>query len=247
MGFPGGAGGKEPACQCRRCKRLRFDPWVGKIPWGRAWQPTLVFLCGESQGQRSLAGYSPWGRRRVRHNSVTKQQWDPIRIVMLHPLIDNSKALNVWASARPSPAVAQSFWGCTYCPTFLFSLIFIYFYSALLYHSQYSFGSFYLEKSDIKNRTLNCCCLVAQSCLFATSWTAARQASLSFTISRSSLKQVHLSRRCHPTISSFVVPFSCLPSFPASGSFPMSQLFASGGQSTGASAPASVLPVNTQD
>ena len=38
-----------------------FDPWVGKIPWRRKWQPTPVFLLGESYGQRSLAGYSPWG------------------------------------------------------------------------------------------------------------------------------------------------------------------------------------------
>ena len=42
-------------------KRYRFHPWVGKIPWRRAWQPTPVFLPGESHGQRSLAGYSPWG------------------------------------------------------------------------------------------------------------------------------------------------------------------------------------------
>ena len=40
-----------------------FDPWVGKISWRRAWQPTPVFLPGESHGQKSLAGYSPWGRR----------------------------------------------------------------------------------------------------------------------------------------------------------------------------------------
>ena len=57
-----------------------------------------------------------------------------------------------------------------------------------------------------------------------------------------------LSRWCHPTISSSVVPFSSCPqSFPASGSFPMSQLFASGGQSIGVSASTSVLPMNTQD
>ena len=57
-----------------------------------------------------------------------------------------------------------------------------------------------------------------------------------------------LSRWCHPTILSSVVPFSsCLQSFPASGSFPMSQFFASGGQSIGASASASVLPMNIQD
>ena len=56
------------------------------------------------------------------------------------------------------------------------------------------------------------------------------------------------SRWCHPTISSSVVPFSSCPqSFPASGSFPMSQLFASDGQSIGVSASTSVLPVNTQD
>ena len=45
--FPGGTCGKEPTCQCRRHKRHRFDPWVGKIPWRRAWQPTPVFLAGE--------------------------------------------------------------------------------------------------------------------------------------------------------------------------------------------------------
>ena len=56
-----------------------------------------------------------------------------------------------------------------------------------------------------------------------------------------------LSQWCHPTISSSVVPFSsCLQSFPASGSFPMSWLFTSGGQSIGASASASVLPMNIQ-
>ena len=44
-------------------KRCGFDPWVRKIPWKRAWQPTAVFLPGKSHGQRSLAGYSPWGRK----------------------------------------------------------------------------------------------------------------------------------------------------------------------------------------
>ena len=58
-GFPGGANGKEPYCQCRRYERCRFDPWVRKIPWRRAWQPTPVFLSGESHGQRSLAGSGP--------------------------------------------------------------------------------------------------------------------------------------------------------------------------------------------
>ena len=56
-----GGNNKEPACQCRRHKRCGFDPWVGKIPWRRAWQPTPVFLPAEFYEQRSLAGYGPWG------------------------------------------------------------------------------------------------------------------------------------------------------------------------------------------
>ena len=84
--------------------------------------------------------------------------------------------------------------------------------------------------------------------LFATPWTAARQASLSITNSWSLLKPCPLSQWCHPTISSSVAPFSfCLQSFPASRSFPMSQFFASGDQSIGASASVSVLPMNIRD
>ena len=60
-GFPGSTNSKEPACQCRRSKRRGFDPWAWRIPWRRAWQPTPVFLPGESHGQRSLAGCSPEG------------------------------------------------------------------------------------------------------------------------------------------------------------------------------------------
>ena len=55
-----GASGKEPAYQCWR---QRFHPWVGKIPWRRAWQPIPVFLPGESHGQRSLVGYGPQGHK----------------------------------------------------------------------------------------------------------------------------------------------------------------------------------------
>ena len=51
--------------QGRRCKRCSFSPWVGKIPWRRKWHPTPVLLPGESHGQRSLAGYSPWGRKEL--------------------------------------------------------------------------------------------------------------------------------------------------------------------------------------
>ena len=60
LGLPRWLSGKESACQCRRRRRYRFDPWVGKIVWRRKWQPAPVFLPGKSHGQRSLAGYSPW-------------------------------------------------------------------------------------------------------------------------------------------------------------------------------------------
>ena len=60
--FPGGSGGKDSTCQCRR---PRFDSWVGKIRWRRKWQSTPVVLPGKSHGQRSLVGYSPWGRKEL--------------------------------------------------------------------------------------------------------------------------------------------------------------------------------------
>ena len=66
-----GARGQEHSCQCRRLKGCRFDPWVGKIPWKRAWQPTLVFLPGESHGQRSLVGYHSWSLKESDMTEVT--------------------------------------------------------------------------------------------------------------------------------------------------------------------------------
>ena len=81
-----------------------------------------------------------------------------------------------------------------------------------------------------------------------TPWTAAHQASLSITNSRSLLKLMSIESVMPTNHLILVIPFSsCLQSFPASGSFQMSQFFASGGQSTGVSASASVLPVNIQD
>ena len=76
MGFPDGASGKESACQCRRQKRLTFDPWAGNIPWSRKWQPTPEFLPENFHGQRSLVGYSLWGFRRARHNWAHAHIWE---------------------------------------------------------------------------------------------------------------------------------------------------------------------------
>ena len=61
IGFPTWLSGKESPCQCRRGRRLRFNPRVRKIHWRRKWHSTPVFLPGKSHGQRSLVGYSPWG------------------------------------------------------------------------------------------------------------------------------------------------------------------------------------------
>ena len=61
MGFPSGSDGKESACNAGDLSLIPgFDSWVGKNLWRRKWQPTPVLLPGESHGQRSLVGYSPW-------------------------------------------------------------------------------------------------------------------------------------------------------------------------------------------
>ena len=89
---------------------------------------------------------------------------------------------------------------------------------------------------------------VAQSCLFVIPRTAACQASLFIINPQDCSNSCPLSQWCHPTISSSIIPFSsCLQSFPGSGFFPMSHCFTSGGQSNGALASASALPMNIQD
>ena len=76
MGIPGGSVVKN-LLQCGRHRRRGFHPWVGKIPWRRAWQPTPVFLPGEAHGQRSLAGYIPqcMGSQRVGQTEVAEREY----------------------------------------------------------------------------------------------------------------------------------------------------------------------------
>ena len=74
--YPGGTSGKQSACQSRRHKRHGFNPWVGKMPWRRKWQPAPVFLPGESHGHRrpgfpSWVGKIPWRRK-----------WQPIPVLL---------------------------------------------------------------------------------------------------------------------------------------------------------------------
>ena len=110
--------------------------------------------------------------------------------------------------------------------------------------SLWSIEEFVLAMHLLREYTLSSVQSLSRVRLFATPWIAARQASLSITNSRSSLR---LSRWCHPAISSSVVPFSSCPqSSPASGSFQMSLVFTLIGQSIGVSA-STIFPMNTQD
>ena len=103
-----------------------------------------------------------------------------------------------------------------------------------------------LPPSPSEHLTTCCCSSLSRVQLFATPWTAARIPCPSL-FPRVCSDSCPLNLWCHPTISSSVVPFSsCLQSFPASGSFPVSWLFPSGGWSIGASASASVHPMNSQ-
>ena len=70
---------KNPPTSAGRPKRHRFDPWIRKIPWRRAWQPTPVFLPGESHGQKSLAGYSPWGHKELDMTEATARKQSSVK------------------------------------------------------------------------------------------------------------------------------------------------------------------------
>ena len=85
-GLPSDSQTVESACQCRR---HGFDPWVGKTPWRRKWQPTPVFLSGRSHGQRSLLSCSPWGHKRVGHDLATEEgKWQPSPVFCLGEPMD---------------------------------------------------------------------------------------------------------------------------------------------------------------
>ena len=90
LGFSGGASGKEPTCQSRRHKRCGFSPWIGKIPWRRAWQSTPVFMPGESQGQRSL---SPWGSKESDMTEATSDTFTQLdlQIIILREINQKKK------------------------------------------------------------------------------------------------------------------------------------------------------------
>ena len=80
--FPRWCSGKEYACQCRRSKRFRFNPWVRKILCSRKWQPTPVFLPWKFHGQRSLVGYSTWGCKVLDMTETARTASDKCEILL---------------------------------------------------------------------------------------------------------------------------------------------------------------------
>ena len=88
-GFPSG---KEPACRYRRQKRCAFYAWIMTILRRRKWQITPVFLPGESHGQRSLVGYSPWG-----HKELDTTEWLTLSCIILkHTKYNNKTEILLW-------------------------------------------------------------------------------------------------------------------------------------------------------
>ena len=123
-GFPSGSSDKESTCQCRRLKRCEFNPWVGKIPWRRAWQPTPVVLLGESHEQRSLVGYSPWGCKEL---GMAEHTYDLRHVLTYQSLrIKNKNAKST--KLQSFSKVTQVCWSCHHCNIsshFLYSFHFL--------------------------------------------------------------------------------------------------------------------------
>ena len=110
-----------------QCRKPGFDPWVGKIPWRRGWLPTPVFLPGESHGQRSLVGYSPWGRKesdmterldreRVRNGNEILPRCAPILFVLERVCLGPRGRASFWSMKKDSPGVGWDLWWCLPCP-----------------------------------------------------------------------------------------------------------------------------------
>ena len=105
-GFPGGSVVKKSAysaVDCLQCRRCRFDPWVGKIPWRRKLQPTPVFLHGKSRGWRSLAGHSP-GVSRVGHDLVINHHHYAEELLSIYSAYNSLHLLTSSSQSFPPPA-----------------------------------------------------------------------------------------------------------------------------------------------
>ena len=110
-GLPWWLSGKESACQCRRCG---FDRWIGRFLWRRKWPPTPVFLPGDSHGQRSLVGCSPWGCKgldtteRLNNNNNLDLKGRELR--SLFPQCQKLSICALQCISLPSPFLIWDWW-----------------------------------------------------------------------------------------------------------------------------------------
>ena len=108
LGLPRWRSGKESACQCRRHKRRGFNPWVRMLPWRRKWQPTPVFLPGKFHGQRSLAGYSPWGRKESDATDHTHAHTTRVNRFTKYGFGNIQATINAWNSCHLGAGTAPT-------------------------------------------------------------------------------------------------------------------------------------------
>ena len=217
------------------------------MSWRRAWQPTQVFLPGETSWTEKSGGLQSMGSQRVGHDWVTKHTAQEFCDSCLHPSellelalwnSEKTKETKHFSSPPPTPTnKTQGTWGdfCTWEDPLTMevglcdglrrdgSLFLIVSFCSVQFSRSVMSNS--LQPQGLQHTRLPCPSPTPRACSNSgpASWW------------------------CHPTISSSVVPFSSCPqSFPAPGSFPVSQLFPSGGQSIGVSASVSVFPMNIQ-
>ena len=106
---------KNPPTCAGRPKRHRFDPWIRKIPWRRAWQPTPVFLPGESHGQKSLAGYSPWGHKELDMTEATALKQSSVKT----HLVGNVEYTIMWSADGDFYFFIYNSFAIFFCPIVL--------------------------------------------------------------------------------------------------------------------------------
>ena len=219
-GFPGGASGKESTRQCKRCERHGFDPWIRKIPWSRKWQPTIGFSSSVQSLSHIRLFATPWTA--ARHTSLS---------------ITNSQSLLKLMSIK---LVMPSNYLILFCPLLLLPSVFpsLRFFSkeSVLHISPQRHGKLQMRTKNTLKRRCHQTELLGEPIQFSHSVVSdplqPHEPQHARPPCPSPTPRVHpnpcpSSRWCHPTISSSVVPFSSCPqSFPASGSFPVSQLFA---------------------
>ena len=239
-GFPGGSVVKNPPSNAGDTGDARdtFDPWVLKIPWRRKWQPTPVLLPGKFRGQRSLVGYSTWGRKEMDMTECTHTHTH----THAHTLGSRTFYFSMYSHMISGHILFTQMndWQMTrlgnscYRRNFPFKKIqHAHPHRAAVCQLTHGKWLIRFHKGGLSNTHRMQCPHLNQGFDSATPQTVARQALLSSTLSRSVLKFTS-TESVMLSSSSFATPSFCLQSFPGSRSFPMSWLLASSGQSTAA-------------